>query len=72
MYIYKAKAGLITVSWLTKGPNLLGEVQIGYKRLILKLSGVLLAIEVEDPYMHPNQRLIPIQKWFDARDIQLT
>ena len=45
---------------------------IGCKRLILKLSPVLLAMEVEGPYMHPNQRLILIKKWCDTRDIQLT
>jgi hypothetical protein len=28
--------------------------------------------EVEDPFMHPNQRLIPLYKWYDTRDIQLT
>jgi len=60
------------VSWLSRGPDSSGEVWIGYKRLILKLSGVLLAMEVEGPYMHPNQRLILIQKWYDTRDIQLT
>jgi hypothetical protein len=59
------------VSWLSRGPDLSGEVWIEYKRLILKLSGVLLAIEVEVPYMHPNQRLILIQKWYNTRDIQL-
>ena len=40
--------------------------------MILKLSGFLLAMEVEGPYMHPNQRLILIQKWYGTRDIQLT
>ena len=29
-------------------------------------------MEVEGPYMHPNQRLILIKKWCDTRDIQLT
>ena len=38
----------------------MSEVLIGYKRLILKLSKVLIIEEVEGPYMHPNQRLIPI------------
>jgi hypothetical protein len=42
------------VSWLSKGPNLSGEVWIRCKRLILKLSKVLLAIEVKGPYMHAN------------------
>jgi hypothetical protein len=60
------------VSWLSRGPDSSGEVWIGCKRLILKLFGVLLAMEVEGPYMHPNQRLILIQKWCDTRDIQLT
>jgi hypothetical protein len=36
-------------------------VWIKYKRLIiLKLSKVLSVKEVKDPYIHPNQRLIPI------------
>jgi len=47
-------------------------VWIGSKRLILKLSQVLMVEEVEGPFMHPNQRLIPLQKWYDKRDIQLT
>jgi hypothetical protein len=53
----------------------MGEVWIGCKRLILKLSKVLVVEEVEAPFMHPNQRLIPsfpLQKWYDPRDIQLT
>ena len=50
----------------------IGEVWIGCKRLILKLSKVLIVEEVKGPYMHPNQRLNPIQKWYDPRDIQLT
>jgi hypothetical protein len=61
-----------TVSWLSRGPDSSGEVWIGCKRLILKLSGVLLAMKVKGPYMRPNQRLILIQKWCDTRDIQLT
>ena len=60
------------ISWLSRGPDSSGGVWIGCKRLILKLSGFLLAMEVESPYMHPNQRLILIQKWYDTRDIQLT
>jgi hypothetical protein len=43
-----------TVSWLSRDPNSLGEVWIRCKRLILKLSKVLLAIEVKGPYMHAN------------------
>jgi hypothetical protein len=50
----------------------MGEVWIGYKRLILKLSKVLRVEEVEGPFMHPYQRLIPLQKWYNPRDIQLT
>ena len=42
----------ISVRWLNRGSNSLGDVWIGCKRLILKLSGVLLAMEVEGPYMH--------------------
>jgi len=38
----------------------------------VKLSKVLSVEEVKGPYMHPNQRLIPIYKWYDTRDIQLT
>ena len=30
---------------------------LGVKRLILKLSEVLIIKEVEGPYVHPNQRL---------------
>jgi hypothetical protein len=45
---------------------------LGVKRLILKLPKVLIMKEVEGPYMHLNPRLIPIQKWYDPRDIQLT
>ena len=45
------------VSWLSRGPDLSGEVWIGCKRLILKLSEVLLAMEVKGPYMHANRRL---------------
>jgi len=37
---------------LNRGSNSLGEVWIGCKRLILKLSRVLLAMEVKGPYMH--------------------
>jgi len=62
----------VYVSWLNRGPDSSGEVWIGCKRLILKLSEVLSVKEVKGPYMHPNQRLIPIQKWYDTRDIQLT
>ena len=40
--------------------------------MILKLSKVLSVEEVKGPYMHTNQRLILIQKWYDTRDIQLT
>ena len=41
----------------------------------MKLSEILIVEEVEEvegPYMHPNQRLIPMQKWYGPRDIQLT
>jgi hypothetical protein len=48
----------------------MSELRIGCKRLILKLSEVLIIEEVEGPYMFPNERLIPIQKWYDPRDIQ--
>jgi hypothetical protein len=41
----------------------IGEVWIGCKSLILKLSKVLSVEEVKGPYIHPNQRLILIQKW---------
>jgi hypothetical protein len=34
----------------------------------LKLSKVLMVEEVEDPFTHPNQRLIPL---YDPRDINL-
>jgi len=51
---------------------IMGEVWIECKRLILKLSKVLIVVEGEGSFMHPNQRLIPIQKWYDPRDIQLT
>jgi hypothetical protein len=60
------------VSWLSRGPDSSGEVWIGCKRLILKLSEVLSVREVKGPHMPPNQRLILIQKWYDTRDIQLT
>jgi hypothetical protein len=40
----------------------IGEAWIGCKKLILKLSKVLSVEEVKGPYMHINQRLIPIQK----------
>ena len=40
--------------------------------MILKLSKVLLAMEVKGPYMHANRRLTLIQKWCDTRDFQLT
>ena len=49
-----------------------GEVWIGCKRLILKLSEVLIVEEVESPFMHTNQNPIPLQKWYDPRDIHLT
>jgi len=39
---------------LAFGPDSSGEVWIGCKRLILKLSKVLLAMEVEGPYMDAN------------------
>jgi len=42
------------VSWLSRGPDSSGEVWIGCKRLILKLSEVLSVKEVEGPYMQPN------------------
>jgi hypothetical protein len=64
--------GSFSVSWLSRGPDSSGEVWIGCERLILKLSKVLLAMEVKGPYMHANQRLIIIQKWCNTRDIQLT
>jgi len=48
------------VSWSSRGPDSSGEVWIGCKILILKLSKVLLAMEVEGPYMHTNRRLILI------------
>jgi len=56
---------------LSRGLNSYGEVWIGRKRLILKLSEVLSVEEVQGPYMHLNQRLISIQKWYDTRNIQL-
>jgi hypothetical protein len=39
---------------------IMGKVWIRCKRLILKLSKVLIVEEVEGPFMNPNQRLIPI------------
>jgi hypothetical protein len=45
------------VSWLSRGPDLSGEAWIGCKRLILKLSKVLLTMEVKGPYMYANRRL---------------
>jgi hypothetical protein len=39
---------------LSRGPDSSGEVWIGCKRLILKLSKVLSVEEVKGPYMHPN------------------
>jgi len=60
---------VIAVSWLSRGPDSSGEVWIGCKRLILKLSQVLSVEEVKGPYMPPNQRLILIQKWYDTRDV---
>jgi hypothetical protein len=38
----------------------IGEVWIGCKRLILKLSKVLRVKEVEGTFMNPNQKLIPL------------
>ena len=56
--------GAAHVSWLNRGSDsCMGEVWIGCKRLILKLSRVLIVDEVRGPYMHPNQRLNLIQKW---------
>jgi hypothetical protein len=52
-----------SVSWLSRGPDSSGEVWIGCKRLILKLSGVLLAMEVKGSYIHANQRLILIRRY---------
>jgi hypothetical protein len=49
-----------SVSWLSRGPDSSGEAWIGCKRLILKLSKVLLGMEVEGPCMHANWRLILI------------
>jgi hypothetical protein len=60
------------VSWLSRGPDSSGEAWIGCKRLILKLSQVILAMEVKGPYMHSNRRLTLIHKWCDTRDFQLT
>ena len=51
---------------------IIGAVWIGCKRLTLKLSKVLMVEEVEGPCMHSNQRLIPLYKCYDLRDIQLT
>jgi hypothetical protein len=45
------------VSWLSRGPDSSGEAWIGCKRLILKLSKVLLTMEVKGPYMYANRRL---------------
>jgi hypothetical protein len=42
------------VSWLSRGPDSSGEMWIGCKRLILKLSKVLSVKKVEGPYMQPN------------------
>jgi hypothetical protein len=53
----------------------MGEVWIGCKRLILRLSKVLIVEEVEEveePFMHPNQRLIPIQNSIIHVIFQLT
>ena len=52
--------------------NQQNKVWIGYKRLILKLSKVLRVGEVKGPYMHPNQRIISMQKRYDPHGIQLT
>jgi hypothetical protein len=58
---YRANAGLITISWLNRGSELsISDAKNRYKRLILKLSEVLLSEEVEGPYMHLNQRLVLI------------
>jgi len=60
-------------SWLGRGSDsCMSEVWIRCKRLILKLSEVLIIKKVKGPYIHPNQRLILIQKWRNPRDIQLT
>jgi hypothetical protein len=53
----------MSVSWLSRGPDSSAEVWIGCKRLILKLPKALSVNGVKGPYMHPNQRLILIQKW---------
>jgi hypothetical protein len=51
------------VSWLNRGSDsCMSEVRFGCKRLLLKLSEVLISEEVEEPYMHLNQRLVLIQK----------
>jgi hypothetical protein len=42
------------VSWLSRGPDSSGEAWIGCERWILKLSKVLLAMEVKGPYMHAH------------------
>jgi hypothetical protein len=49
----------------------LDNAKIGCKILILKQSKILIIKEVKGLYMQPNQRLIPIQKWHNQRDIQL-
>ena len=56
----------------SRGPDSSGELWIGCKRLILKLSKAPSVQEVKGPYTPPNQRLILIQKGYDTRDIQLT
>ena len=63
---------VLFVSWLSRGPDSSGEAWIGCKRFLLKLSEVLLAMEVKGPYMHANRRLILIQNWCHTRDFQLT
>jgi hypothetical protein len=39
------------VGWLSRGPDSSGEVWIGCKKFILKLSDILSVKEVEGPYM---------------------
>jgi hypothetical protein len=65
--VLSSKVGLCqyvsSVSWLSRDPDSSGEVWIGCKRLILKLSGVLLAMDVKGSYIHANQRLILIRRY---------
>ena len=59
-------------SWLNRGSDShMSEVWIRCKRLILKLSEVLIIKKVRGRYIHPNQRLALVQKWYNLRDIQL-